>query len=293
VEALFRQLGVWKEIEDAGFIRHPGHRVKWAGEVQFSSFGGPAEDPWRGFQAWRPVLDAILLDRARQCGTKVMLPCEALSPIQHDGRVHGVITKEGEIRARHVVDCTGRASWLNRRSGWEIQRRTRPLIAGYGYCLTNEAEKWFVPELEGSKAGWTWIAQVLPDVVAWTRVAFHGDSRLPPTGLEPTSAVGSVAMKGSSADVGWRSAKTPAGPGYFIAGDAAFVVDPLSSHGVLRALMSGIHASHLIAKIRFEGFPESRAASLHTEWLSGWFENEMQSLSGFYARLGIRLPDGA
>src|SRR5438046_7602251 len=111
VEPLLRQLGVWDEIESAGFIRHPGQQVAWAGESKFSSFGGTEEDPWLGFQAWRPVLDAILLRHAAAVGVEVWQPCSAVSSVMRDGRVMGVVTVRGELRVSYVVIDTGGGGW--------------------------------------------------------------------------------------------------------------------------------------------------------------------------------------
>lgn len=51
------------------------------------------------------------------------------------------------------------------------------------------------------------------------------------------------------ADLTWRMAAHTAHPAWFIVGDAACLLHPLASKGVLRAMMSGIAAGHLIANI--------------------------------------------
>jgi 2-polyprenyl-6-methoxyphenol hydroxylase-like FAD-dependent oxidoreductase len=65
VESLFRALGVANRILSRGFLRHDGHWVQWAGPARFEAFGGDASGAWRGFQAPRAELDAMLLERAR------------------------------------------------------------------------------------------------------------------------------------------------------------------------------------------------------------------------------------
>ncbi|MBA4535538.1 hypothetical protein H1196_23700 [Brevibacillus halotolerans] len=53
------------------------------------------------------------------------------------------------------------------------------------------------------------------------------------------------------ADMTWRVITQLGGPGgYFLIGDAATVLDPASSHGVLKAVMSGMMAGNLIAQMR-------------------------------------------
>ena len=285
VEPLFRQLGVWEEIESVGFIRHPGQRVAWAGEAKFSGFGGTAEEPWLGFQAWRPVLDSILLRRAAAVGVKVWQPCAAVSPLMRDGRVLGVVTDRGEVRARYVIDATGGGGWLARKLGWTAERCSPRLIASYGYIETEHAPNSFVPELQATAAGWLWVAQVLPRVVAWTRLSLDGQRGGPPVRLTGLPDARRLAVGGASADVTWRLASNTAGPGYFLAGDAALVLDPASSHGVLRALMSGIMAAHLSARVCNEGLDEQSAANHYTSWLRTWFEHDAEKLRDFYRQM--------
>jgi len=286
VEPLFRQLGVWDEIESASFIRHPGHRVVWAGEAKFSGFGGTESEPWRGFQAWRPVLDAILLRRATAVGVEVWQPCAAMSPVMRDGRILGVVTDQGEVRARYLIDATGGGGWLARKLGWVLEQRGPRLLASYGYIETEQATEWFLPELHATTEGWVWMAQVLPRVVAWTQLSLDGQSggrvssRL--AGLQDAQC---LAVGGTSADVTWRLASNAAGPGYFLAGDAALVLDPASSHGVLRALISGIKAAHLSVQVCRNVLAEESAAAVYSSWVRAWFDHDADKLEGFYGQL--------
>ena len=285
VEPLFRQLGVWEEIKSAGFIRHPGQRVAWAGAAKFSGFGGTAEEPWRGFQAWRPVLDAILLRRAAAVGVEVWQPCAAVSPLMRDRRVLGVVTDRGEVRARYVMDATGGGGWLARKLGWTAERCSPRLIASYGYIETDHAAEWLVPELQATAAGWLWVAQVLPRVVAWTRLSLDGQRGGAPVRLTGLPDARRLAVGGASADVTWRLASNAAGPGYFLAGDAALVVDPASSHGVLRALMSGMKAAHLSTQVCADEVAEESAAVFYTTWIRAWFEHDTEKLRDFYGQM--------
>src|SRR2546430_1169533 len=69
------------------------------------------------------------------------------------------------------------------------------------------------------------------------------------------------------ADVTWRHVRAAAGPGYFLTGDAAAVLDPAASHGVLRALMTGIAAGHAIAGVLAGRVTERDAAQHYCDWL--------------------------
>lgn len=61
-----------------------------------------------------------------------------------------------------------------------------------------------------------------------------------------------------------------AGLGWFLAGDAAVVLDPSSSHGVLRAIMTGMMAGHLVSQQTFNNAPTALCARSYQRWLAEW-----------------------
>jgi hypothetical protein len=63
------------------------------------------------------------------------------------------------------------------------------------------------------------------------------------------------------------------------------VLDPASSHGVLRAVMSGMMAGHLISQTMAEACSEQRAALEYSRWLAGWFHTDVQNLKELYGNL--------
>ena len=98
-------------------------------------------------------------------------------------------------------------------------------------------------------------------------------------GLKPRGAA-------RGADVSWRLSDA-AGSGFFLAGDAAAMLEPASSHGVLKAIMSGMMAAHLAARVLRDGAAPEEAAAAYRDWLRGWFVADVARLSGFYRQLGV------
>lgn len=84
------------------------------------------------------------------------------------------------------------------------------------------------------------------------------------------------------ADVTWRMVTRPAGPGYYLAGDAAAVLDPASSHGVLRAIMSGMMAGYLISQTFKGACSEQRATLEYHRWLADWFNTDVHRVRQMY-----------
>src|SRR5688572_28096891 len=171
----------------------------------------------------------------------------------------GVLTSDGPITAHIGVDATGRAHWLSRTLDIARHRHAPRLLARYGYAGGECNARDEAPALVADAEGWTWTARVRPNVSQWTRVAFDGEQAdvawMPEElrGLEPLGPA-------SGADVTWRIADRVAAPGWFIVGDAAAILDPTSSHGVLKALMSGRMAGHLIAPVIRGEVPADEAA---------------------------------
>jgi hypothetical protein len=139
--------------------------------------------------------------------------------------------------------------------------------------------------LVGDGSGWTWTARVGPGLYNWTRVAFGGpsDATWWPDEFRGLSPRG----RSRGADVTWRLAEPSAGSGWFLIGDAAATLDPTSSHGVQRAIMSGMMAAHLAAPVVRGQISAAEAATAYHGWLAGWFEADAARLSGFYRDLGV------
>lgn len=283
IEPLLRQLGV-AELLKAGFLRHEGNWIQWEGKKQFVPFGTDDTGVWQGFQLWRADFDAILLNRAKELGAKVLQPCRASQLIVSENRVIGVVTSEGPLQSSFVIDAAGGQHWLARQLGLKIKCYSPRLIAHYGYAEGECPIRDHAPAIVADKQGWTWTARILPQLYQWTRLCFDNEridrDWMPAEffGLKPRG-------KTRGADVTWRTVTAPAGLGYFVVGDAATVLDPASSHGVLKAIMSGIMAGYLITQIFNDGQLEYKATQNYCQWIHNWFQHDIDKLKTLYAIL--------
>ena len=286
IEPLLGQLGLADRFQATVGARHSGIWLSWGGGKQFQPYGDDQNGAWHGFQVSRTAFDQLLLDYAHEQGVEVRQPC-AVDRVQlaQENDVC-VLTGAGPFSARVIVDATGQASWLSRRLGIARGARSTRLIARYGYAAGSCSGRYETPELVGDSKGWVWTAMVQPGLYHWTHVAADGSRPHPswvPADLRGLTPVG--ASKG--ADVAWRMAARTAHPAWFIVGDAACLLDPLSSKGVLRAMMSGIAAGHLVANVLNDHITAGAAASLYQHWLSEWFAQEALRLATFYRQLGV------
>jgi flavin-dependent dehydrogenase len=280
IEPLLDSLGVKDNILAAGFLRHAGHKVKW-GEADpelIVTYGQDSNGRWQAFQAWRDRFDMILMNRAKQIGVCVMQPCRVRRVLTQQRRVCGVDTDLGQLNANFVIDAAGDRHWLAKQLRLTVNQRSPFLSADYGYVL-HAASSRSLPKLEATKDGWTWIAPAKLGVWSWTRLSFCRK----PGGEGPPECFRfyEATERSGGANVTWRQVRPAAGPGYFIVGDAAVVLDPASSHGVLRAIMSGIMAANTIVRIR-RGFSETAAMRNFVEWISNWFNHDLETLTALY-----------
>lgn len=284
IEPLLKELGVAEKVQKAGFLRHKGNWVKWEGAKHFVPFGSDETGSWYGFQAWRADFDMILLERAISLGVEVRQPCHALQPIVHNNRITGVLTSIGEIYSPFLIDATGRRQWLAQKLKLKVDKFSPQLIARFGYVQGKCSLHDNAPAIVTDDTGWTWTAKIRSDVYQWTRLSFRKETLdkgwLPEEfrGLNPMGKV-------NGADVTWRAIRQPGGPGYFLIGDAAAILDPASSHGVLKAIMSGMMAGHLISQMINKGYREEYVIQEYCQWIKSWFNHDVGKLKELYALL--------
>src|SRR5262245_51767072 len=266
--------------------------------VQFVSITGKVSQPFYFFstikhecsqtwQIWRGEFDAMLVDNARKHGVEVRQGVTVRDVIMEGSRVVGVRTdtKDGakgqEIRAKVVVDATGRDSLLTRKFEWKSRDKYLNKIAVWSYWKGALRD----PGLdEGATTvayvphkGWFWYIPMHSNIVSVGVVAEPGylyrDTRDPEaiyqreiencvwirdhvkvgTRSEPVKVTGEYSYHSSR--IG--------GDGFCLVGDAFAFLDPLFSTGVFLALKSGetaadtLHEALLandVSAARFEEF---------------------------------------
>jgi len=283
IEPLLQKLGVAHLLRNAAYLRHPGIWSGGQGAMQFVPYGADDNGAWYGFQAPRGDFDQRLIKNACELGaTRICAAAEALE-FDNAGFI-SLQTSGGQVKADWVIDASGSAQVLARWRKIAFTRCSPTLVARYGYRHGTCTEQEY-PSLCVDATGWTWIAEVEPNRYQWTRVTQPNNRPAPhwvPTSLESLTA-GPV----YGADVTWRKAEQVAGPGWFLAGDAAAILDPSSSHGVLRALMCGMMSAHLIIQSSAGHISRADCALVYQHWLGDWFTQDVQLMSQSYKTAGL------
>ncbi len=283
IEPLLRQLGAEKALLEPGFERHDGHFVEWNGERRFQPFGSDGDGTWRGFHACRQVFDSGLRSAVARAGVVIDEVGGVVPIVDVDGAVTGIRHAGGTVSAGVVVDAAGAGHWLSRALALAMCRRSPRLVARYGLVSGEPVDAG--PLLTADLDGWTWTAPIASGLTAWVRLPL--DSATAASTDTPTAlaSVGPVAVAARGADVSWRCVTPLAGAGYMLVGDAAFVLDPLSSHGVLHAIMSGMMAADMIAKHLVERVPVHVAQTAYIDWSTDRFDTDIEHLRSMYAQM--------
>ena len=263
---------VFEEIFGAAPLNSQQHRLSYgnrsawgSSELETTDF---IDNPFgHGWHIDRRELEQSLLGRLDALGVRVRSDSRVAA--QHWAGDHWRLTlageSPGEIRAHAIVDATGRPARIARACGARRHRLDR-LVAAYWLLGAGEEPGGDSATLvEAAEDGW-WYTTPLPG--HRRVVAFLTDSDLLPRPgarsatdwqrrvacvphVHETLARERRRLAGDPVilDAGVAYLDRPAGPGWVAAGDSAVSFDPLSSQGILTALVMGAGAGHAIASM--------------------------------------------
>jgi flavin-dependent dehydrogenase len=265
IEPVLERLGVDESVRAAGFPRHEGVWVTWDEARRYVPYGEDARGPWRGFQVDRRWFHELLLAACVEGGAVVRRGAAAEALLVDDGRVQGAVVNGREILARWTADATGRRAWLARELGIAERRCSPALRVRFGWTDGPSGRVGGAPSLAATCSGWKWRAPLGGGRMAWVALDVEGSAAARPSGMDAT----------------WVTRAALAGAGFFLLGDAGVALDPLSSHGVLLALMSGILCGHLVAAT-VRGLPAVEAVSLYGTWLQSQCDRDVARMVQLY-----------
>lgn len=254
LEPIFRQLGVWDAILACGFPRHRGiWREDLSRNRTFAPYGEDGTGPWLGFQADRAKLDVIFRERVEELGGRVVTGVRPYRLLCKGGRPIAIDFHSEMARANTIFDATGHRPWLPSRLQLDAKTFGPAQRVRFGWDRNAPAELDGQPLFRDRPDGWEWICPLEDGAYAWVELA-HTRKH---TGLDNTQ----------------RIFKRCAGPGYFLLGDAACLLDPSFANGVLRALLSGINAVHLFFAAAGGHISESFASDEYARWMNSMFDH--------------------
>jgi len=276
ITPLLKELGVFDDIQHAGFIRCEGTQLHW-------SAAGEQLQPGRAAViVERRRFDRMLLDAAWRTGTVVLSEARARAPARHlAGWSVPVETRKGpvSIEASFLVDARGKRAALPANGA-----ATAALCGRF-----REVELSGAPHMrvEACRDAWLWGAP-LPDG-SFAVVAFVATDKCLGIGSAERTRLYRALLAQSElfqachagvmiGDVVVRDATPrrdddPVGGNVIKVGDRALSLDPVSSQGVQSALRSGLQAAAVVhtilsggdagAALEFYRNTQREAARLH------------------------------
>ena len=244
---LFQFLGIQDAVDAAAFLRTTGNTVWW-GKTGRRVENYP--EGW-GYQVPRCGFDELLLCLAREAGAyvrigKAMRSRAGIDFVESDKRTR--------IGAKFLIDCSGRAGVFGR--ALRIREKNSHTVALCGVWRNDRG--WNVPDashtlVEAYGDGWAWSVPIsrqvryvafMVDTGQTKMVRGKGLASTYHAELAKTRAFREIFSRGTLERAPWGcdaslySAREYSGPGFLLAGDAGSFIDPLSSFGVKKAIVS-------------------------------------------------------
>ena len=258
---LLAYLGVDAAFRADGHLSAHGSQAAWGSPHAVSRdflFTGRGD----GWHLDRARFDRTLAEQVRAAGGTVVAPARVLGCRGAPGAWEVALAGRGEapreVRARFVVDATGKRASVARRLGARREVHDR-MVGVTGYWTGEGGDGAHVTLVETVPDGW-WYSAALPDgrlvaalmtdvgvvrarglqrpdrLEAMLADAPHTRRRLAGTRLSAPPVVRPAYS---------QLLRPAAGAGWIAAGDAAASFDPLSSMGIGHALSSGIEAARV------------------------------------------------
>lgn len=256
IQALLAGIGVWPAFEAQEHLPSYGTRSVWGGPHPYEN-----EFLWQtsreGWHVDRRKFDLLLAEQAQAAGCQLFLNskvqrCER----QENGwaiALSGNDTATASIRAKWVVDASGRQAWLAARQGAVKIRQDRLTAAFQLFEFPAGAPEDASTLVEAVEDGWWYSAQVpggkmavsmmsdseiigakgLKDFSQWSGLL--NGAKYTRQRLQQAKPLGPVVIRSAAS---FRLDRVY-GEGWLAVGDAACGIDPLSSQGIFKALHSG------------------------------------------------------
>ena len=305
----FHRLGLLEKFERAGFLEKFGGEMVGACSdvgVKFYFKDGFGAQTDRAYQVTRAEFDKLLLDHASENGAEVReetaVERVAFSADEVQLRVKGKESPASEMRARFVIDASGRNSVLGshfklKKNYAHLQKVSifahydgvlrEPGIDGTLTRLVRALDRWFwmIPlGEERMSIGVVLDAAVFKDAKLSPEEFLERSLAEQPTIFDRMANATRVTAAMVAADFSYRNEKLT-GDRWLLAGDAAGFIDPVFSSGVFLAVMAGEKAADALDTVldhpekqrrlfaRYERTVQ-RAMKVYLRFVDAWYSKE-------------------
>jgi flavin-dependent dehydrogenase len=300
----FERMGVKEKIDQADVI------VKYGGKI-ISACGTRSNrflfcDAFRckyptAYQVERSMFDQLLLDHAAETGCSVSQGANVTNAVFDQ---EGVIVRAGDrvIRARYLIDCSGRNSLVGSRFKLRQnypQLRKFSLFAHFEGVEREPGIDGTLTQMIRGKDRWIWMipitakktsigvvldAQTFRQMRLAPEAAFNRILEENPKVIEQMPRARRLTEVYATGDFSFRN-KRFTGERWVLAGDAAGFIDPVWSSGVFIAILSGEKAADMLDRVlrqserravEFARYERQihRVMDLYLKFVTSWYTQE-------------------
>ena len=304
----FTRLGLHEKFSRAGFMKKFGGEIVGACSESGTKFyfkDGYRSQTDHAYQVTRGDFDKVLLDHAVECGAEVHEETSVDQVEFSNDEVELGIKCNGSfhsIRARYVIDASGRTSVLGRK--FKIKKtydhlQKLSIFAHYDGVWRAEGIDGTLTVLIRAIDRWFWLIPLSAERtsvgVVLDSEAFRNSKLRAEDFLEQALSEQPIIAKRMTdarrvsqvyveADFSYRSARLH-GDRWLLAGDAAGFIDPIFSSGVFLAVFSGELCADVIKEVLdhprkarrlFAGYERAvnRAMDIYLRFVNAWYTKE-------------------
>ena len=293
-------LGVREKLEKGGFLKLGGEIATSCGRrVTRFYFEGAIQLRDRfAYQVERAWFDKMLLDRSVEVGAEVRQPC-GVQEIAFDAEGATLQTSSGEIRAKYVLDCSGRNAVVGQH--FDLKKRYDHLqkfsvFAHFKGAQRDEGRDGTLTRLVRGGRQWFWMipldAERTSVGVVCDLADFRAAKKSPEQILEDAFAE-SPLMRDRMAhaerltevhavgDYSYRNTRLH-GDRWLLAGDAAGFIDPIFSTGVFLAIHSAEKAAAALDSALRKPWTRAFRFPLYARGLNRLMDRYLRFVSAWY-----------
>jgi FAD-dependent halogenase len=311
---ILEDFGLVEACRAAGFVEKTGATFIWGKtrepwDIRFADT--PFLPSGFAFHVERAVFDQILLDHAQRNGAEVRLNTKVLGVTKDGDRITGVTYRDNDtgavesVEATFVIDASGSSSVIGRRVTQRRYDDQLRQVALYGYFKHVRGAQDFRRShiiIESCPKGWFWFIpmnserlgevslglvtgrEFEDEIRAKGSEAFYDEARAEAPIIDELLGPRAERVDAMHVVRDWAyTCDETAGPGYYLAGDAAAFLDPLLSTGVSLAMLAGYSASVCIHTALNDPELEASAASFYSSNYRQMYEVTRDFLHYFYA----------
>ncbi len=261
--AALRRWGLLDAVVASGCPAITGYRLDF-GPITISGTTHPVEGVTTAYAPRRTVLDAILVDAAREAGVELREDYNVDDVLTENGRVVGIRSGHREDRARIVIGADGRNGHVARAvhaADYNVKPRQQYSFFAYFSGLPTDQFETFVRPGRGfacapTNDGLTMIVAGWPYAEAQAYKAdveanFLRTLRLAPAFADRVATARRETPFLGGAVPGWF--RTPYGAGWALVGDAGYNKDPITAQGITDAFLDAERCADAVHQWLGEG----------------------------------------